>query len=792
MHSNRLNKGKSLLGLVLGLMCLRAGVLAEQLKRPFTLADEIGLTLFDAQGLVYPPSMHFSPDRKYVAVWTERGRVDLNCVEDSLRFYRTQDIETFLKDRAAAAPQPVWVATLSGKRFPIIAVDYAMRWRWLPDSSSVAFSKFDAESGSQQLMLADLRKKSIEALTPPAEFIRGFDIRDRLHYVYVITDQAEWDKTLQANSQAAAFSGTGTEFWWMFFPDDPTFRRFAPAKALWAVVDGKRFEVKDSGIRPHVDENVMSLSPDGRSLAMLAPVKQVPPSWEKLYPPPPFLSYAEEGIHPQHSIKAGDEVKQYVRIDLKSGSTQPLVDAPSMGAVGILQQLIPPSWSSDGQEVLLPGTFLKSTDNAPSRPCVAIVDLRSGSSICVFMPKVGYTENTDPVDDFHPHIDDIMDAGFAPGNDRRVLVKFDTRGGEKTTEYKLQDGSWVNAGETLGEHDAGAGGLELKVTRGINDPPLLVATQKEASRVLWDPNPQLKDIELSHVSIYKWKDSTGREWEGGIYEPRNYTQGHRYPLVIQTHGFSESEFRPSGAFPTAFAAQALAANGIMVLQIVKPIGKDCEGGSPHEAPCAADVTESAARKLIADGAVDPENIGIIGFSRTCYYVMHMLTTNSLHFKAASITDGVMMDYFLYMLAPSEEPERVIGAKPFGEGRQEWLKHSPSFNLDKVSTPLLVNALSGRAGALVMWSPYSELHYLHKPVELMVFNDPEHVLSNPAARMASQGGSVDWFRFWLQGYEDPDPVKAEQYKRWRELKRMQGENDKKSAEVRYAAPLSSPN
>lgn len=60
----------------------------------------------------------------------------------------------------------------------------------------------------------------------------------------------------------------------------------------------------------------------------------------------------------------------------------------------------------------------------------------------------------------------------------------------------------------------------------------------------------------------------------------------------------------------------------------------------------------------------------------------------------------------------------------------------------------------------------------------MLNTTEHVLTNPEARMASQGGSVDWFRFWLQGYEDPNPAKAEQYKRWRELRKMQEENDKK--------------
>ncbi len=61
----------------------------------------------------------------------------------------------------------------------------------------------------------------------------------------------------------------------------------------------------------------------------------------------------------------------------------------------------------------------------------------------------------------------------------------------------------------------------------------------------------------------------------------------------------------------------------------------------------------------------------------------------------------------------------------------------------------------------------------------MLNTDEHVLTNPAVRMASQGGSVDWFRFWLQNYEDPDPAKKEQYIRWRELRKMQQENDAKA-------------
>ena len=178
------------------------------------------------------------------------------------------------------------------------------------------------------------------------------------------------------------------------------------------------------------------------------------------------------------------------------------------------------------------------------------------------------------------------------------------------------------------------------------------------------------------------------------------------------------------------------------------------------------------------GLVDPERIGIIGFSRTCFYVLEALTTSALRIKAASITDGVLADYLQYLLAVDEsgnslanDADNMIGAPPVGAGLQQWLHRSPLFNIVKVNTPVMVVAI-GRPRLPFMWAPYAAMRYLHKPVDLILLNNNEHVLSNPAARLASQGGSVDWFRFWLQGYEDSDPAKADQYTRWRELRKLQ--------------------
>jgi dipeptidyl aminopeptidase/acylaminoacyl peptidase len=736
---------------------------AAQTQKPFTLADDIGISLIIGDGS--EPCVRFSPNGEYFAVYSERGRVDVNQVEDSLRFYRTLDIENFLANSdPSRLPLPVWVVSRSAKDAGESGEGVIQDWHWLRNSSGVAFLERLAE-GNSQLVLADLEKKT-EALTSTAENVHQFDVRDRNHYVYTASQPKP--KT-QAERQELAIVGTGRDLNELIFPDDPSSAH--GTASLWAVIDGKRFQVQHGG-EPIVPNDDLALSPDGRSVVSKMTIHDIPSSWETVYPPP----YPSEA----HRIHAGGSAGQYVLIELQTGEVHPLTDAPTSIDAG-WDVLGGPDWSSDGAEIVLPGTFIKSKDNAPSRPCVAVIDIVSNTRHCVEILKA--RTETGVEEGFHR----IFAVRFAPGDRKRLLVTFQKHGEDwfslGTTEYRrTAEGAWQPSSQSDGMPEFGHENLAVTVKQAFNQPPLVVASSKAASRLIWDPNPQLKQIALSDGSLYTWKDKDGRPLKGGLFKPPDYKPGQRYPLVIQTHGFDGEFFMPTGSFPTAFTAGELAAVGIMVLQSVDGADGCGSAVTPQEGPCAVSAYESAAKQLVSDGMVDPERIGIIGFSRSCYYVMETLTTSSLHFKAASITDGIMLDYFQYMQNPDRmlgEGNAMVGAPPFGEGLQLWLKRSPGFNLDKVNAPLRVVG-RGRSGVLDMWAPYAGLHYLKKPVELIMLNSPDHVLSNPAERMTAQGGTVDWFRFWLQDYEDPDPAKADQYKRWRELKKMRAENEKKSA------------
>jgi dipeptidyl aminopeptidase/acylaminoacyl peptidase len=730
------------------------------LARPFTVADEIGLALFiPGLGDLGQP-LGFSPNGEYVAVYSERGRLDLNRPEDSLRFYRSEDIRKFLKESdASRPPSPVWVVDRStSKEGPIIVSNLTSYWRWLPDSSGVAFLERDTR-GTFRFVLADVRKKTLRHLTPASQDVKAFDIRDENNYVYTVANPAERARS-ESDRRAAATVGTGRSIFELIFPED--WAALKGGTCLWAVLDGKRFEVRNNGAPINPDTYPgLTLSPNGSSLVTTLPVADVPSAWETLYPPP----FASD----PYRIRAGQgSASQYVRIDLRTTRIEPLTDAPIGGGWWAEGQA---SWSSDGQKVVLPGTFIASKDHRPSRPCVAVVDLSSRAATCVEELK-GDTE-TGFEDGYHV----VTGARFVGGDERRILVMFTRHKdhSDGTTEYRhTADGSWQIVGRGEGMSRDTHNGLRIAVKQGLNEPPLLIASEREISRVIWNPNPQLGDIEFGPVSVYRWKDAEGRDRIGGLYKPSNYQAGRRYPLVIQTHGFGEGKslFLPSGTgFGTAFAARALAAVGIVVLQVDE---QNCPEISPDEGLCAASGYMSAASQLASEGVVDPGKVGIIGFSRSCFYVMEALTRSSLRVAAASITDGVMETYVQYMLEleiGADEAAAIIGDRPFGQGLQQWLKRSPGFNLDRITAPLLVVG-EGPRSLLYMWEPYAGLRYLHKPVELIMLNTGEHVLTNPAVRMASQGGSVDWFRFWLQGHEDSDPAKAEQYLRWEKLCDMQ--------------------
>jgi hypothetical protein len=300
--------------------------------------------------------------------------------------------------------------------------------------------------------------------------------------------------------------------------------------------------------------------------------------------------------------------------------------------------------------------------------------------------------------------------------------------------------------------------------------------------LIWDPNTQLHGIILGKVSRYSWHDKFGNERRGLLALPPDYDPRVRYPLVIQPYGYDPDRFFADGAFTTGYGGRALVAKGIVVLQMETLM---THYRFPDEGSFQVEGFNSAINQLAEDGFIDRRHVGILGFSYTCFHVLQAITHQPDLFEAALITDGVNTSYMQYLLATDhgvvqEQFEQTIGAKPFGRGLLQWYGSSPGFNFDMTRTPLLISALE-RGQLLEQWENYSCLRKLHKPVDMVWLRkeNAPHILVQPAQRYLSQQMTVDWFCFWLKGFEDPDPARAEQYRRWRELRKLR-DGDRGSA------------
>jgi len=495
-----------------------------------------------------------------------------------------------------------------------------------------------------------------------------------------------------------------------------------------------------------------SLAPDGEHFVVQTEARQIPEAWNKYQDK--FLKILTGHGDPDGTPT---RVHQYELLDTRTGASHVLLDAPVEPNWGSEV-----AWSPDSQSVVLSDVYLplnvEPAEQLARRSHTYLVEISIASRDLLKISD--------------------EDLRLVEWNSKTNLVmcevgRIDSHAGDRGTRvyFSKVRGGWhrVGAPET-----PTAIPPEIVLEENIRTAPRIVAVDSASNQksLLMDLNPQFKDLAFAQVEEVSWKGTLGNEVKGGLYWPTEYEAGRRYPLIIQTHGFTSDRFWIDGLWPTAFAAQPLAAKGFFVLQVSETDLYAFD--TPDEAPRAMAAYEGAIDDLDHRGLIDRNRVGIIGFSRTCLYVTYTLTHSKYKFVAAAIADGMDGGYFQYLALSNNSPpwanefDLVNGAPPFGDGLPLWMRRSPAFSMEKVQTPLRIQAI-GASSLLTEWEWFSGLSRLKKPVDMIYIPDGAHLLEKPWERMVSQQGNVDWFCFWLKGEEDSDPGKSEQYARWYQLR-----------------------
>jgi len=525
-----------------------------------------------------------------------------------------------------------------------------------------------------------------------------------------------------------------------------------------------RRRVAEPGERANIEPELLKVSPNGRYAMAIGSAPEAPADWD-LYTEHIFKdSYLPAArMHPE----AHNAIRQYQVIDLSRAESRLLWNAPANPYGDLV-------WSPDSLSVAIGPTFLPASSSDAEGldgRAVVVIDLKSGDFERLRIPRDSNRRAYRPV---RWNKDGAIELGYADF----------WKEGNVDLIFKKTAGEWQQVAEARpATHPAQ---VRIELRQDPNTPPRLVALDVKSGqeRVILDINPELKGRELGRVETVHWTARDGKPWSGMLYYPVHFSSTRKFPLVIQTHGYSANEFslEGSGILTTAYAARPLASVDIAVLQVGGPDSKqwwEHDGTTPREPEASMFGYLGAIDHLASIGIVDEKKIGLLGFSRTGWHVEYALTHSNFPFAAAIVADNINPGFFDYVInqdAYRSEMEADLGAAPFGKGLEPFMRQAPDFNVSNIETPIRIELDSGPiAMVLAKWEMFSLLKHLNKPVELFIIPDIRHgthFLQNPTQRLASEGGAVDWFAFWLKEEEDPDPTKREQYARWRALRDQQ--------------------
>lgn len=287
-------------------------------------------------------------------------------------------------------------------------------------------------------------------------------------------------------------------------------------------------------------------------------------------------------------------------------------------------------------------------------------------------------------------------------------------------------------------------------------------------RTLAEINPEFQNIALSPPTRLEWTNKYSVTTYAYLVKPINYDPQKRYPLIVTTYrsgGFLR------GATGDEYPIQVFAANGFVVLDFDAaplPVDSDFKTNMLRwYSPLAS--FQSVFEMLDKMALVDPARRGLSGLSYGADIAEFAISHSNL-FQAAITSGASGRDPLFYYLSGNSGSKLFagwIGGWPEGPAAPNWEELSPALNASKVTAALLINAPDREyIGGLQF---YTALKEYRKPVEMVVYPDEGHLKSQPKHRAAIYERNVDWFNFWLQDREDPDPRKKDQYIRWRALR-----------------------
>lgn len=290
-------------------------------------------------------------------------------------------------------------------------------------------------------------------------------------------------------------------------------------------------------------------------------------------------------------------------------------------------------------------------------------------------------------------------------------------------------------------------------------PPRLVRIALDGTKSIVDaPNPDPAPDGLVTEPM-TW-EVNGVRASGVLIRPA--IQG-RLPLFVN---YYRCDGYLRGGTGDEWPLRALAASGIAALCINSVAGGET---AQQRYDLAMSVVSAAIDLLARRELVDPSRVGMGGLSFGSEVAMWTATHSNL-LKAVSIASiSVEPTYYWFNARPGRETfTQSIGYFGLGHPDEDpagWDRMSASRNVERITAPVLMQMPENEARQSIELQ--SRLATARMG-EMHIFPLAPHIKVEPRQKLAAYQRNLDWFRYWLQGYQDPDPAKADQYRRWQTL------------------------
>ncbi|HEY7810899.1 MAG TPA: Atxe2 family lasso peptide isopeptidase [Allosphingosinicella sp.] len=306
------------------------------------------------------------------------------------------------------------------------------------------------------------------------------------------------------------------------------------------------------------------------------------------------------------------------------------------------------------------------------------------------------------------------------------------------------------------------------VAASAASPPLLerIAFDSGARTVLFDPNARIRGQDGPIVEHLSWRVPGGRQFTGVLMLPRATQAARRLPLFLT---FYRCEGFLRGGVGDEWPLQTLVGAGFAAACVnAAPIVGKYDPVDAYDEALAA--LQALVERLDGRNIIDRRRVAMGGLSFGSEVTMWVATHSDL-LAAASISSTQLEPayYWFNAVRGRDQPQKIREAWGLGPPDQtaaRWQRVSSALNVSRIKAPLLMQLPEQEARYVI--ELYARLTNTTTPTELYAFPDEAHVKLQPRHKLAVYQRNLDWFRFWLQDYVDPDPEKAEQYHRWRAL------------------------